>query len=379
MNTSLVCLAIALTAPAVDNTPSVYTPTRVFDTVVRAQGGVPYDEIPMVNGATPMANGAPQTFAAPMAVPDGTMIVPGQPGGPPFGPTSDPFLAQQYGLSPNGNGVNGPQPYRLNRWVSRYEFGVLPSESTSRGLGKFGVFEFDADWRYATPTAPGWIFSFAQQFNIRSWDGPTGSAMAPTTALPGSVFRFGWDLTLETPSNNANPWGVSITFNPSLNSDMESSLSSNAWNFDGYGMLFYRATPVWTWVAGAGFWDRVNDQVVPYAGFIYTPSPRWEWRAVLPNPRVSYHMGNAWGIPTWFYARGEYHVEAYEIQLQTTGRREQVEIEDWRILMGLRFDNGYYASFIEAGWVFEREVNYKLGTPGFDVSSGFIARAGFRF
>lgn len=385
MNTSLVCLAVALAAPAVEEPPPIYTPVRVFDTVIRGQNGnVPgpgnnnYEEIPMTGqpGAT---SGNPQTFVGPEAVPNGGLITPQYT--PAYQPGADPFLAPQYGAAPGTMqpGVNGVQPYRLNRWVSRYEFGLLPKESTSNGLGNFGIFEFDGEWEYSTPVVSGWIFSFAPQFGVRAWDGPSSSVMVPTTALPGSVYRAGLNFELATPANGYGPLAASLAFNPSVNSDFESGLSSNAWNWDGRGMLFYHATPQWTWVLGAGYWDRVNDRVIPYAGFIYRPSSNWEWRIVLPDPRVSVFLGNAWGLPTWFYARGEYHVEAYEIQLETTGMREKVEIEDYRILMGLRFDNGYYASFVEAGWVFGRDVDFRNGTPGFDISSGFIARAGFRF
>lgn len=358
-----------------------YYPPRIASTVIRGQSQG-YDELPM-NGQPGVTSGNSQTFVGPQAVPDGGMIVPQN---PVFQQGGDPFLAQQNGQQQFGSvpgqmqpGVNGLQPYRLNRWVSRYEFGLLPKESTDKGLGNFGIFEFDGEWEYASQFGGGWIFSFAQQFDVRSWDGPSGSAMAPTTALPGSVFRFGWNFELATPANNPGPLSASFSFNPSINSDLESGLSSNAWNWDGRAMLFYHATPEWTWVLGAGYWDRVDDQIIPYAGFIYRPTPQWEWRVVLPDPRVSVFVGNMWGLPTWMYARAEYHVEAYELQLETTGMREKVQIEDYRILGGLRFDNGYYASFVEAGWVFGRDVSFLKGTPGFDVSSGFIARAGFRF
>ncbi|GAB4143710.1 MAG: hypothetical protein Tsb009_14970 [Planctomycetaceae bacterium] len=380
MNSSLVYLAVLVSAPAAEETQSVYTFSPAFEAVIRSQSPG-YDEVPKTNGNGPSMTGPPQTYV----VPNGSMITP-QPGYI-AGPGADPFLAQQNGLLPGAGGdfaglrygANGPQPYRLNQWVSRYNFGILPKESTSQGLGNFGIFEFDGDWEFATPSVPGWIFSFAQQFNVRSWDGPTGSAMVPTTALPGSVFRFGWNFELATPANNQNPWGLSLTFNPSLNSDLERSLSSNAWNFDGHGMIFYHATPQWTWVLGAGFWDRVKDRVIPYAGFVWTPDDRWEIRAVLPEPRISYFIGRIYDYSTWWYTRAEYHVEAYELQLETTGAREKVELEDYRILMGLRFDNGWYSSFIEGGWVFGRNVRFLNGTPGFDVSTGFIGRVGLRY
>jgi hypothetical protein len=386
VNTSLVCLAVLFSAPAAEEARPVYKLSRPFDAVIRSQSPGPnngYDKQPMTGTTGQPGAEIPQTYVGPgTVVPNGTMITPQQNfiAAP---PGSDPFMAQQYGLQ-NGPGMrygaNGPQPFQTNRWISRYNFGILPKESTEGGLGDFGVLEFDGDWEYAFQTAPGWVFSFASQFGVRGWHGPSSAATHPTTALPGSVFRSGWKFELASTANNGSPLSLSLTFNPSLNTDFEGSPSSNAWNWDGYGMLFYRSTPQWTWVFGAGFWDRVNDRVIPYAGFIWTPDSRLEVRAVLPDPRISYFMGKQWsGYDTWMYLRGEYHVEAYELQLETTGAREKVELEDYRILLGLRFDNGYYSSFIEGGWVLGRNVSFLKGTPGFGVSDGFIGRLGLRF
>jgi hypothetical protein len=35
--------------------------------------------------------------------------------------------------------------------------------------------------------------------------------------------------------------------------------------------------------------------------------------------------------------------------------------------------------FIEGGWVFDRQVAFLHGTPGFDINTGFICRLGLRF
>lgn len=391
MNSSLLCLAVVFTAPATEPPPpSIYSLTQPFGadedaprrTVIRAQdppivirGQTPgYDEMPGDAGVT---SEPPRTYAVPpTAVPDGGLIVPNQTR---IYQGTDPFLPGQPAgpvRGPGLFGVNGPQPYRLNRWVSRYDVGILPSSSASRGLGSFKVFEFDADWEYAVPLVYNWIFSFTQEFDLRNWEGPKTTPALPMTELPGAVYRFGWDLKLATPANY--PLSALIAFNPSLNSDFQAGLSRDAWQFDGRGAIFWRPSPAWTWVGGAAFWDRVTDRVIPYAGVIYVPDDRWEWRIVFPDPRISYFLGQPWGFNTWFYARAEYHIESYEIRLTRVNQRDQVEIQDWRALMGFRFDNGWVTSFIEAGWVFGRNVDYK-NAAGFDVASGFIGRMGIRF
>jgi len=391
VSTSLLCLAVAFAAPTAGaDPPSVYRLSRPFETTVRipapdarpawhrpgliVRGQTPgYDEVPGAGGPA-IQQGPPQTYVQPPgAVPDGPMVVPG----PLTTPGADPFLNAPHAVPGDAYCANGPQPYRLNRWVSRYDVGWLPQETASRGLGGFAVFEANAEWEYNTPVFINWIFGFTQQFNYRAWEGPDTTPAFPTVALPPSVYRIGWDLKLATPANYQ--WSALLAFNPSINSDFESGLTRDAWNLDGRGMIFFRHTPQWTWVLGAGFWDRVNDKVLPYAGVIYTPNDRWEWRILFPESRISYLIGRPYGFATWLYTRAEFHSEAYEIMLPTTGAREQVEVEDWRWLIGFRFDNGWVSSFIEAGWVFGRNVDYLNGTPGFDVSSGFIGRLGIRF
>jgi hypothetical protein len=387
VSTSILCLAVAFSAPAAEAaTPSVYRLSRPFESAVQThptdwnregvivRGQTPgYDEVPGSAGGAPIQQGPPQTYVQPPnAVPDGPVIAPG----PLTTPGADPFLNGP-GAVPSGACTSGPQPYRLNRWINRYDVGWLPNSHASNGLGSLGIFETNAEWEYNTPVFINWIFGFTQQFNYRAWEGPQTSPALSAVALPGSVYRVGWDLKLATPANYQ--WSALLAFNPSINSDFEQSLSRNAWNLDGRGMIFFRQTPQWTWVLGAGYWDRVHDKVIPYAGVIYTPNPRWEWRILFPESRISYLLGQPYGFATWFYARGEYHSEAYEIMAPITGGREQVEITDWRILMGFRFDNGWVSSFIEAGWVFNRDVDYRYATPDFDVRSGFIGRIGLRF
>ena len=92
-------------------------------------------------------------------------------------------------------------------------------------------------------------------------------------------------------------------------------------------------------------------------------------------------MGNPWGSATWIYASGEYHVEAYEIEVEgavPAGTKDKIELRDWRLVIGVRNGNGWVTSFLEAGWVIGRKVEF-LRTPGFNVSTGFIVRGGVQF
>lgn len=387
MNAQLLCLVAVLSAdpsPQQNTWQTAYQPSAALaaafrgetpsaSPIIRGQS-LSYDEEP--TAAAGQYDGSAQTYASPP---------PGYSNGGPYLPPqspqwmTDPFLGQGVvpgapfpGPTPGGYlyGVNGPQPYRFG-WTIRGDVGYLPEESTSNDGGKFGVFEFNSDFRYTIPWQSGWIFTSAPQFSMRSWDGPN------QVALPGSVYRVGWDLQLATPQTG--PWSIQLDFNPSINTDFDSGVGADAWNFDGYGILFYQASPQWLWAFGAGFWDRVNDRVIPYAGVVWRPDDIWEWRLVFPNPRVSLFLGNTWWGATWFYVSGEYHIEAYQIEIGNTNARERIEIQDWRVMVGLRSDNGRVASFLEAGWLLDRSVEFGRTTPDFSIDDGFMARFGLRF
>jgi hypothetical protein len=369
VNASFVCLLAALSAqPQIDDSVSVYKPSADFQSVIRGQTPG-YDEVPSSSQSV-----APPTYV----VPQNSGIL------NPFRPAplmQDPFLGQPgFGMQAPSNfafGANGPQPYKYG-WTVRQEIGFLPKEPTEGNLGNFGVTEFDTELEYTTALPTGWIFSFTQQYDLRLWDGPLSKTPA-AIGLPGNVHRFGWDFELSTPANG--PWSVQLGFNPSLNSDFERHPTSDAWNWDGRGIAFYRASPHWMVALGVGYWDRVNDKIIPYAGAVWTPDDRWEWRLVFPKPRVSYFIGAPFGAPKWIYVSGEYHVEAYEIEVQRGvggNVQNKIELEDWRVVLGTREEAGRFSSFLEAGWVFGRKVDIRR-TGGFNISSGFIVRGGVQF
>lgn len=326
-------------------------------------------------------------------------------------------------------GVNGPRPYRFG-WQSSFDVAVLPSARTNNapvqrdfetmamaepldpvaGLGRMGIFEFNSEFRYTTPAPMQHIFSIAPQFNMRTWDGPgtgprtidpvaaddpmdpmspgtgdenpTGAPLNGFSPLAGSVYRFGLDLRLVSPSYG--PYTVELDFNPSIGTDFERGISSHAWSFDGRGALFFRASPQYLVVLGAMFWDRVDDRVLPYAGVVFTPNQYVEIRALFPKAEASMFLGAPWGVPQWIYIAGEYHIEAYQVAVTTLDapavRENRIQIEDWRLMLGVRSEQNMMTSFLEAGWVFGRDVEFlRKATPGFDVSSGFIARFGVRY
>jgi hypothetical protein len=212
---------------------------------------------------------------------------------------------------------------------------------------------------------------------------PAGSSRVPhrqasgSPSLPGSVYRLGWDLTLATPI--VGLWSMQLDFNPSLDTDFNGGLGREALQLDGNAMLFYRASPQWMIVLGAGYWDRVDKIILPYAGVVWNPNDQWEVRLLFPKSRISYFLGNINHGAHWLYASGEYHVESYQINQPGVSSQQQVQMQDWRFAVGVRSDHVTYDKFIELGVVFGRNVDFKTVTPGFNFNDTLMLRAGVKF
>jgi hypothetical protein len=251
----------------------------------------------------------------------------------------------------------------------------MPNAAASRGLGDMEIFEANVALKNSSgwpPGLPNWILSLTPEFNLRTWQGPN------LVDLPEQLYRFAGDIELAAPGRLTS--GFHAAFTTAIVSDFESPLDRDWFNFDGRGYITFQATPQLMLVGGAMYWDRVVDRILPYGGFVWTPNDRWEWRILFPKSRVSVFVGNTWGAATWLYGAFEYNAEAYQIVIDNRSAQDKVEIRDLRATVGLRFDNGSVQSFVEGGWVFERQFEFMNNSDlNFDLTSGFIGRMGIRF
>jgi len=282
----------------------------------------------------------------------------------------DQFSTQ--GRSPGGYsayGANGPQPYRLG-WQHSLDTHFIPNAGATGGsAGNYEEFGANFNLANTRPFMPGWLLTQTYQFGMRMWDGPIGGA-----GLPGNAFRFGQDLELSTPQTG--PYSMSLGVTSSINSDLDASISNEAFQLDGRGIVWYQVDQFWTMGLGAMYWDRVKDRVLPYAGLVYRDD-FWEWRLMFPESEVRLFLGNEPQWSKWLYVRGGYNVEAYEISTGMGGR-DEVEFEDWQVMGGFQMDAGYYRWFIEAGWLLDREIRYRRNAP-VPTGDAFITRLGWRY
>ena len=322
--------------------------TRSSDPVIRGQNGT-YDPAPLS-----------PTRGSPYQPQD------------PFQAGPDPALPYVNDPGPTVlSGINGPQPHRFG-FTPFFDGTYIGSAGAKKpGQGQFEVQEYNAALKHVSLIAPDWVFTNTAQGGVRLWDGPN------KPNLPGAVYHLGWDFTLNTPQ--VGSWSGQVGFNPSINTDFNGGLSRDALNLDGNATLFYRASPQLLFVLGAQYWDRVENIIIPNAGVVWNPNDRLELRLLFPKSRISYFVGNFGAASHWLYATGEYHVESFQYHTSGALGREQIQISDYRVGVGLRSDHQWYDKYIEVGYVFQREAKFLHATPGFNIGDGFMARFGVRF
>ena len=369
------------------------------ETVFRAQSAE--EAIPVPPGAIEVpVTTDPSTSTGPAEI----TSTPGQPFPAPttwnaFSPPmmSDPFLnggvvqpyapGPGYGGLPPGSaggqgfsmpGANGGRPYNCGG-EQKLDTYLIPAADVSGGGAAGSVDELGVDYNLGNtrPFSPGWLLKKTFLLRSRSWDGPAaaGAPAGPPAGIPGSAFRLGGDFEIAAPQ--AGPASISLGITPSINTDFNGSMSSNAFQLDGRGIIWWQLDCHWMFGMGAMFWDRVDDRVLPYAGWVYRDD-YWEMRLMFPEAEIRLFLGNEPWWSKWLYIRSKYNIEAYEGVVTAGGARGEFEIEDWQLTMGFQMDAGTYRWFLEGGLVLDREFEYDIA-PDVTVDTAYITRIGFRY
>jgi hypothetical protein len=292
-----------------------------------------------------------------------------------FAVPADSTSAQANYYDPFSNqfayGNRGAQPYRLG-WLSYDDGTYMPTSRVHGTTGTFQDVEWNAWMRYSRGLGDHYLFSWTPAWNTKFWTGPSG------VALPADADQIISDFQLS--STWGGPWNWQLGFTPQINADFRRSLDSNAYMFDGRGVVFYQASANWRWAFGAAYWNRVVDRVIPYGGVIWAPDDRWEFRLFFPKTRISRYWGEVHGVSLWNYVSLEYNVQAYQLELQQPGHvKTRGQFSNNQLLVGLSGQRGGWSTFVEGGLVFDRHVGFRGSTPGFGISDALIARAGLLY
>lgn len=158
--------------------------------------------------------------------------------------------------------------------------------------------------------------------------------------------------------------------------------TSEALRITGGGAAVYRPNDVWKVVLGAQYIDRANANLLPVAGFVYTPNDDWEYKLVFPVPRISWRL--PWtDMPgrdeRWAYIGAEYGGGAWGVQ-RASGASDGLDITEYQIFLGYeRKIIGGLSRHIELGWVFGRELRYRSRVGDTDLGDTLMLRGGLSY
>jgi hypothetical protein len=258
---------------------------------------------------------------------------------------------------------------------------------TSAGPGRFNIIDWESRpslgryWWLSRWSAPDEVqFNFGIGFNIHWWAGPVQDSAAPPPNLPAQVFDLYLDLS----------WGQrwtdrlasEVRVRPGLYTDFRTT-PPDAARIPGEAAFVYTAAPDLFLVGGVQYLQRLDIQLLPIAGILWRPTPRWELSLLFPEPKIAYELSPNKRL--WGYAAAEYGGGRWTYK-NDFGGSERVESSDVRALCGLEWRQPFddklpfvtpkTAAFLEVGYVFERHLRFAGPVNSFQPEAAWLIRFG---
>lgn len=216
-------------------------------------------------------------------------------------------------------------------------------------------------------------------FSLDLWDGPDGSTGAD---LPRSAYSAFLDVGWESDPNMmlSSEVGVRVGVFSDFN-----TYNSDSVRVLGKALVNFRVTPSATLKGGVYYLDRNSIKLLPAGGIVFFPNPFTKVDLFFPQPKISRYVSTLGTNDFWWYLAGDYGGGSWTIQ-RTNLTEDSVDINELRGVFGIEWGEsnairaGRRSAFIEAGYVFEREIEYRFN-PQHNIkpSNGFMIRAGIGY
>jgi hypothetical protein len=334
----------------------------------------------------PAAVGPPPTFD-PYAV--GGSVAPAPPLMP-YSPAPAPVYAPTYGqpvaplAPPPAPYAYQPPPYDINTPGPDYwgQTQKLLQELSFEYTYLYAKHSNPSDFGYSRAEIST-TFAFPMFYNIQTpllvtpgfavdWlQGP----IAPAPDLPPQLY----DAYLDTAwYPHPYDWlGFETGFRIGVYSDFH-EMNRDSLRLMGRAAASLAVAPNMDIVLGAAYLDRLHVKILPVAGIYYRPTPDWDMYLVFPNPKVRKFMASVGTTKWWWYAAGEYGGGSWTVD-RSIGP-DQIDYNDIRVIGGLEWETqSQIRGHVELGYVFDREILFRSGTPEFDPNDTFMFRVGVDF
>ncbi len=237
-------------------------------------------------------------------------------------------------------------------------------------VSDFGILSTDVSVTLAFPVPSREMpLILTPAFAVHVLDGPSG------VDLPNQLYDN--SLRIQTMFKINERWGANIAVTPGWYSDFQSS-NDEALRFSGHAFAAWDQSPRVQWIFGVVYLDWQNIRILPAAGVIVKPDRDTSIELTFPRPRFAQRLGYTHFGDIWWYVAGELGGGTWAVS--TAGGDDVVTISDYRLLLGIENQGARgFKTYLEVGYVFGREIEFKSAAPDFDPSDTFLLRAGLTY
>jgi hypothetical protein len=175
-------------------------------------------------------------------------------------------------------------------------------------------------------------------------------------------------------------WGADLMVTPGWHSDYQNADGAQAFRLESHAVVVYTLSDDLKIAVGAAYWGRLNANVVPAGGVIWTPNADTRFELITPKPRIAYRVDCSPTYERWAYIAGEFGGGQWAIQ-QTGGVENELNYSDYRIMLGVEhksLDLGLNG-FAEIGYVFGRQLQYQYLLPDQTLPTTMMVRVGVSY
>ena len=215
-------------------------------------------------------------------------------------------------------------------------------------------------------------------FSVHNWEGPRDVAADLPPIAYSAFLDAGWQ------SDPARIMGAELGLRVGVFSDFEAN-TSDSLRIMGRALGRIRLTPAATLKLGAIYLDRNKVKLLPAGGILWQPNPETRFDLFFPEPKLAHYLATVGTMDTWWYVGGYYGGGSWTVK-RTSGAKESIDINDLRLVLGLEWGrneqmrDGRRVAFLEAGYVFQRELLYKESpADNLDLQDSLMIRAGIGY
>lgn len=252
-------------------------------------------------------------------------------------------------------------------WIVPYGTQFLMSWTSGSG-DNLGMTDLDLRQTLVFPRRPG--FMITPGSSVHFLTGPE------STDLPETLYDHWIEFRWLKKFNDR--WAMDLAIAPSLFTDYENT-SSDAFRITGRALALWTVSPEWQVAFGVVYLDREDIVALPGVGAIWTPHEDLKVELLFPRPRVMYQLMPKHDKKRWLYLAGEFGGGSWAID-RANGTPDVFTYSALRMLVGYETQGPKgFNPRIEAGFVFDRRVEYKSGIGDYDPSNAALIRVGGSF